>query len=605
MQDGRPVAYASRALTSTEQNYAQIEKELLAVCFGLERFHTYCYRHPNLVVETDHKPLISIFSKALSNAPRRLQRMMLRLQNYSFSLKYKPGAQVIFADTLSRAYPKEGAYSESQQFSETVAAVNDLSTFEIELQRDESLQLIIASESLKNELVRTAQSDPVVAGLKTFLRNGWPDERSKLPDELREFYTFRDELVMENGILFKGTRIYVPAESRDNVTERIHSSHIGLQGCLRRAREAVFWPGMVKDITKLVTSCSVCAKVQSEQSKEPLMPHELPDRPWQRVGCDLFEFNNYSYMITVDYYSNFFEVDRLSDKKAPEIIRHLKAHFARWGCPELLCTDNGPPFNSSEFRRFSTLYEFEHRTSSPRYPQSNGKSENAVRTVKRLMQKALEAHSDPYLALLDLRNTPSESFGESPAQRLLGRRVRTRFPIDSKLLDVPGAKKNKRCLKKAKEKQAKYFNRRAHEKPTIPVHQTVRAKINQETGWVKAEVIEQLPYRSYRVETESGRQFRRNRKDLRFSNESPIIKNDVVPDTTSIRQVEPPLGSSSSATLPQQQSPPPLAAPLPRSATPQAEAKIVPRSCIKPLDTVTRSGRLIKPPVRFSEYVAN
>ena len=84
--------------------------------------------------------------------------------------------------------------------------------------------------------------------------------------------------------------------------------------------------------------------------------------------------------------------------------------------PEILVSDSGPPFNSSEFRNFAASYEFEHRMSSPYFPQSDGKSENAIKPVKRLMQKALEIHSDTYLALLDFRNTPSESFGVSPAQ---------------------------------------------------------------------------------------------------------------------------------------------------------------------------------------------
>ena len=203
--------------------------------------------------------------------------------------------------------------------------------YRVELQQAESLQLLIASDSLKTELVRSSQRDSVVAGLRAIIQNGWPEKPDKLPGELRPFFNFRDELIIEEGILFKGNRIFVPAESRPNVLERIHSSHIGLQGCIRRARESLFWIGMVRDITKIVTSCSVCAKVQNEQSKEPLLSHELPDRPWQRVGCDLFEFNNYSYMITVDYYSNFFEVDRLNDKKAPEIIRLLKNHMARYG----------------------------------------------------------------------------------------------------------------------------------------------------------------------------------------------------------------------------------------------------------------------------------
>ena len=103
MQNGQPVAYASRSLTSAESNYAQIEKELLAILFGVEKFESFVYGK-RFKVETDHKPLESILSKSLLNAPKRLQRMMLRLQNFDFEVEYKKGALLHVADTLSRAY---------------------------------------------------------------------------------------------------------------------------------------------------------------------------------------------------------------------------------------------------------------------------------------------------------------------------------------------------------------------------------------------------------------------------------------------------------------------------------------------------------------------
>lgn len=102
-QDERPIAYASRSLTETEKRYAQIEKELLAVTFGLERFHQYTYG-VNVTVENDHKPLENILRKSLLQTPPRLQRLLLRLQKYDFNFKYVPGKQLIIADTLSRAH---------------------------------------------------------------------------------------------------------------------------------------------------------------------------------------------------------------------------------------------------------------------------------------------------------------------------------------------------------------------------------------------------------------------------------------------------------------------------------------------------------------------
>ena len=103
LQQGQPKAFASRALSACELGYAPIEKELLAVVYGMERFHHYTYGR-KVVVNSDHKPLESIVKKPLHMAPKRLQRMLLRLQGYDISLRYLKGTEVFLADTLSRAY---------------------------------------------------------------------------------------------------------------------------------------------------------------------------------------------------------------------------------------------------------------------------------------------------------------------------------------------------------------------------------------------------------------------------------------------------------------------------------------------------------------------
>ena len=584
MQEGHPVAYASRALTPTEQNYAQIEKETLAILFGLEKFHTYVYGR-EIKVETDHKPLISIFSKAMHNAPRRLQRMMLRMQHYNFQLVFKPGSEVIVADALSRAYPVSCNADQSQIFNEELAMLSDTVR---DLQNNESLQYIVASESLKQKLEHASQNDYIIKALSQYIVTGWPDSAADLPAELRDFYNFRDELVIENGVLFKGLRMYVPLSLRDDVMARIHSSHIGVQGCLRRAREAVFYPGMTRDILKLVSVCPVCAHVTTEQCKEPMIAQDIPDRPWQKIACDLFEYNSVDYLITVDYFSNYFEVDRLVDKRSPEIIRRLKSHFARWGLPEVLMSDNGPPFNSGAFKEFLNNYEIRHVTSSPRYPQSNGKAENAVKTVKNLMRKAAVAHTDVYLALLDWRNTPSEGFeGLSPAQRLTGRRARTLFPVHKKLLDTTTADVQRQYLKKQKNGQKQYYDRTAHEKPSIPVKHTVRAHLNDDRGWVKAEVVEQLPYRSYTVQTEDGTKYRRNRRHVRFSDEPSIVQSDTDTDAdTDAAQPQ----QNANITQP----------PVPPSESSSSNAKKT-QAFSRP--SILRSGRTSRPPIKLNDYV--
>lgn len=197
----------------------------------------------------------------------------------------------------------------------------------------------------------------------------------------------------------------IPASLRQKLMIKLHSSHTGIQSCLRRARELIYWPGMNKDVVDYISKCDLCASQQNAQGKEPLIQHEQPSRPWEKVATDMFTYNDKNYLCTVDYYSDYFEVDLLSRTTGEVVIGKLKKHFATHGVPLVLVSDNGPPFDSHAFSAFSESYEFKHITSSPHYPQSNGKIENAVKTAKRLLKKSCHAKTDYELVLLDWRRT--------------------------------------------------------------------------------------------------------------------------------------------------------------------------------------------------------
>ncbi|XP_022792746.1 uncharacterized protein K02A2.6-like [Stylophora pistillata] len=160
------------------------------------------------------------------------------------------------------------------------------------------------------------------------------------------------------------------------------------------------------------------------QAREELQPHELPSRPRQKIAADLFVIGQQTFLIMVGYWSSFFEVVEIHRKTAQAVITQFKVQFARHGIPEVLISDNGPEFDNQEFKNFSTDWQFEHRSSSPRYPHANGKVEN-VKTCKGLLLKAKEDKRDPLSAILAWRNTPSEGFSTSPVQRLMDRRTRT------------------------------------------------------------------------------------------------------------------------------------------------------------------------------------
>ena len=218
MQNGKPVSYSSRALTTSERNYSQIEKELLAQVFGVERNHQYVYDR-KVVLWSDHKPLEIISKKPLATAPKRLQRLLLRLQQNDVEIRYKPGPELYLADTLSRAYLPTTARSPAEEETERIHAVDFLPISEPQLA----------------EIQRETAADSVLQSLIEVILQGWPDQKEALPSELHPYFTVRDELTAQNGILFKGLRCEIPASLRPKIRERLHGAHTGVEGCLRRA----------------------------------------------------------------------------------------------------------------------------------------------------------------------------------------------------------------------------------------------------------------------------------------------------------------------------------------------------------------------------------
>ena len=508
MQNGQPVSYSSRALTTSERNYSQIEKELLAQVFGVERNHQYVYGR-KVVLWSDHKPLETISKKPLATAPKRLQRLLLRLQQYDVEIRYKPGPEMYLADTLSRAYLPTTARSPAEEETERIHAVDFLPISEPQLA----------------EIQHETAADPVIQSLIQVILQGWPDQKEALPSELHPYFTVRDELTAQDGILFKGLRCVIPASLRPKIRERLHGAHTGVEGCLRRARETVYWPGMNADLRDYIAKCGVCATYQKDQQKEPLISHKIPNRPWETVGCDIFHFEDRDYLCTVDYYSSYFEINQLKDKTGNEVIRTLKRHFSTHGIPNKLQSDNGPPYSSREFQQFTTAYDIEHVTSSPHYPQSNGKVENAIKTAKNLLKKSKASETDFHLALLAWRNTPSEGLESSPAQRMFGRRTRTLIPTTSELLKPKIVEDVQGKLLRRKQLQAKHYNISAKELPPLSKGEIVRVKPTDRSGrWFKARVEQQVDVRSYEVRTEDGRILRRNRRHLRSSKEPACVR---------------------------------------------------------------------------------
>jgi len=210
-------------------------------------------------------------------------------------------------------------------------------------------------------------------------------------------------------------RLVIPSNLRLKLLDRIHQAHQGIVKCQAKARRAIWWPGMSKQIKEMIQGCRQC-RINLPTLLEPFQPSTLPSKPWIKLGADLFEFQKKNYLLVVNYHSRYIEVRRLDSLYSAFTVEKVKSIFSTHGISEAIISDNGPQFGSREFQEFAKSYGFQHVTSSPKYSKANGEAERAVGTVKRLWSKT----TDPYLSLLTNRATPLKKLF-TPSELLINR----------------------------------------------------------------------------------------------------------------------------------------------------------------------------------------
>ncbi|KAJ8375234.1 hypothetical protein SKAU_G00058140 [Synaphobranchus kaupii] len=490
------VAYAHRFLSPVEQRYAQVEKEALGLTWACERFKDFLIGL-HFALETDHKPLVSLLgAQALETLPPRIQRFRMRLMRYSYTVSHIPGRDLWTADALSRAPLRTDTSAADRELLEST-----------NIYVDSIMENVPASASYIDRLREHLATDGVCSKVMRMCQDGWP-ESSSCEGVLRLYWAERAFLTVHDSLLLKGMRLVIPAALRSDVLSKLHEGHQGVAKCRERARQSVWWPGLSQQLNELVLNCRMCIQERTNHT-EPLIPTELPERPWQKPGADIFTLKGKMYLLVVDYYSRYVEIANLTHTKSTDITAHLKSMFARHGVPETLMTDNGPQFSGGNMLAFAAAYGFKHVTCSPHHPQSNGEAERAVQTVKNLLKKA----ADPYLALLAYRATPLHN-GFSPAQLLMGRQLRSTVPTLPSLLDpaLPdGTAVTSREMERRSADQ-KRFNRRhrAQELSHLPPGKQVWVTDAKVTGTM---VGDHSTPRSYVVDVPHGT-VRRNRHHL-------------------------------------------------------------------------------------------
>uniref|UniRef100_A0A3B3SKQ2 Gypsy retrotransposon integrase-like protein 1 n=1 Tax=Paramormyrops kingsleyae TaxID=1676925 RepID=A0A3B3SKQ2_9TELE len=373
MTDGseRPVSFVSRTLSAAEKNYSQLDKEGLAVVFGVKKFHSYLYgRHFKIV--TDHKPLLSLFNemKALPQmASPRVQRWAVTLGAYDYTIVYKRGKDHLNADALSRL-PLTMERENSPEEEERVLLLDDSDT------------PLVNAQQLK----RWTDKDPVLARVREFILRGWPQ---KLEDPTFTPYTkHKDELSTQEGCILWGGRVVIPLQGRAALLKQLHQTHPGITRMKGLARSYMWWPNLDAEVESLVNACAVCQEHRNSPALAPLHPWEVPDKPWRRVHVDYAgPWMGKMFLILVDAYSKWIDAHVVNRSTSAVTIECLRQSFSQQGIPEIVVSDNGTCFTSAEFREFMQKNGIRHITTAPYHPASNGLAERAVQTVKSLIKK--------------------------------------------------------------------------------------------------------------------------------------------------------------------------------------------------------------------------
>lgn len=279
---------------------------------------------------------------------------------------------------------------------------------------------------------------------------------------------------------------------------------------------------MNTDIENVIFKCRICEKYKPSNPYHSLRSHPIPQNRFEKVGCDLFEYAGNSFLVLIDYFSKWLEIEPISSKTAGSVIHALKKIFSGHGIPKVVVADN-QPFNSFELQQFSAEWGFEFIYSSPHYPQSNGLAEKAVHIAKTILKKAREENKDFYYSLLEYRSTPVANLGYSPSQILQSRLLKSKLPIHSQLLQ-PKIVHIEEQLKANQAKQ-KYYHDRLSRRKEINFTPGDNITYQNRNKWDPAVIVRQhTAPRSYIIRNELNNELRRNTTHLRQSMNAPNFR---------------------------------------------------------------------------------
>ena len=527
-QDGseRPIANVSKTLTESQRNYSQIQKEALAIVFGLKKFYQYLFGR-KFVLVTDHRPLLALFGPGKDvplMAANRLARWALMLSQFNYMIECRKTKDHANADALSRLSLQEDSKFDAEESEDDTLMVCQIQTIDEKVTPAE--QGSLAKESAK---------DPVISMIMRFTREGWQPKKNDEGTEMHRFRQVATSLSICNGCLVHGSRVVIPASMRRKVLELLHLGHFGMQRMKQLARTAVYWPNIDEDIEATCRHCIPCGEHQNRPAKPAIHPWMLLEKPWSRLHLDhAINFMGTNWLLLTDSYSKYPCIHPTQSVSAQATIDLLEQDFAHFGYPHTLVTDNASAFMSVEFQTWCKERGIVHLTGAPYHPATNGAAERLVQTFKQALKKSsLSPRKALQEFLMQFRRTPNSS-GYSPSELLNSRQIRTK--IDT-LLPSPAHKAQGKQAREATKSQRKEIISKVVRSYKVgdPVYALYFGpKRDKEGRWVPAIIIKRKGSRSFNVRVQpKGPTWRRHLEQLQPRHAS--VKDDDPGDPPAMR----------------------------------------------------------------------
>ncbi|KAL7298999.1 hypothetical protein TKK_0008096 [Trichogramma kaykai] len=502
----KPVSYASRALNKAERGYSQLDREALAIFFGVKIHHQYLYGR-EFILKTDHKPLTFIFGSKEGlpqMAASRLQRWAVFLSGYNFEIQHVRGADNVVADGLSRINMNELTdKTVHEEYSYLNYVENETNAIDGKIVRHET------------------RIDPTLIEVMKHLNFGWPNQ---VDPELLPYKNRCNSLTIEQDCIMFGHRIVIPKALRGEVLSELHAAHMGIVRMKAIARPFVWCPNIDADIENVSKSCALCVENACNSLRSPLITWNWPNGPNRRIHADFLRpIENNMYLIIIDAFSKWVDVKRMSNIKTSETITAFKQYFSTWGLPTMLVTDNGPSFTAKLFANFLANNGIKHVLTPPFHAASNGAAENAVRSFKTKFKLLMKESGDKDESLLKYlfyyRSSPHCKTGCSPAELQFNRSMRARLDLIR-----PDIRKN---VERQQSQQKKYFH--GNRQKEFEIDEIVAAKDYRYNNWRPATVENRLRNNVYEVRTDDNRIWKRHTDQLCTSDVYPsqtIINNE-------------------------------------------------------------------------------